>query len=96
MALGSMSAELIFRHFPFVLFLGFIALTYIANAHFAERKVRQIQVLHKEIRDLKREYNSLRSEITKESRLTELGKDLAPKGLKRTTRLPERVVVPAE
>ena len=50
--LGSMSAQLIFKNFPFVLFLGFLTILYIANAHYAEKKVRQIQSLQKEIKDV--------------------------------------------
>jgi len=33
----------IIKNIPFVFFLGFLGVIYIANAHMAERKVRQIQ-----------------------------------------------------
>ena len=38
----------VFGNFQFLLFLCFLAIVYIANAHFAERNVRDIQRLQKE------------------------------------------------
>ena len=48
--LGNISAELVFKNLPFVLFLSFIAMVYIANAHYSEKKVRQIQQLQSELK----------------------------------------------
>jgi hypothetical protein len=62
----------ILRNLGFILFLGFLAILYIGNAHLAERNVRRIQELQREIRQqrwyfmsLQSEnmYNSLRSEV---------------------------------
>lgn len=62
----------ILKNLGFFLFLGFLAILYIGNAHLAERNVRQIQELQRDIREqrwyfmsLQSEnmYNSLRSEV---------------------------------
>ena len=46
--------QLLYRNFPFLVFLAFIGLLYIANTHRAEKKVRNIQKLQDEIDE--REY----------------------------------------
>ena len=88
-SLGSLSAaELILQNLPFVFFLGFLATIYIANAHFAEKRVREIQELQKEVKDLRRQYNSVQSENMFNSRFTELSESVEPYGLKRTKQHP--------
>jgi Bacteriodetes cell division protein (FtsL-like) len=46
---GSLISEWIFGNLPFVFFLFFLGLIYIANANFADKQVRKIQALEKEI-----------------------------------------------
>lgn len=92
-SLGSSSAKLVLQNLPFVFFLGFLATLYIANAHYAEKKVRQIQVLQKEVKDLKREYNSLEAEIMVHSRRSELSKRVKPLGLRQSPARPQKIVV---
>ena len=84
--LGSISAQLIFNNFPFVLFLGFLTTIYIANAHYAEKKVRQIQRLQVEIKDQRREFNALQAEIMEESKLSQIGNKVKDQGLRKTAR----------
>ena len=91
--LGSISAKLIFRNFPFVLFLGFLTILYIANAHYAEKKVRQIQSLQKEIKDYSRQYNELTAQIMNESRLSQVGENVKDIGLRKTARGLRKIVV---
>lgn len=88
MAIGSMSASVVLKNLPYVLFLGFLTVVYIANAHFAEKQVREIQVLQSDVRELKRQYNALKSEIMYESRLREVGDDVKRLGLRK---IPGRV-----
>lgn len=92
-SLGSISAQLIFKNFPFVLFLGFLTILYIANAHYAEKKVRQIQSLQKEIKDYSRQYNELNAAIMYESKLSEIGENVKDMGLRKTARGLKKVVV---
>jgi len=73
LAIGNMGASIVLKNLPFVLFLSFLTVVYIANAHYAEKQVRRIQTLQKEVKELKRQYNSLKSEIMFESRLSEIG-----------------------
>ena len=91
-SLGSISAQLVFNNLPFILFLGFLGIVYIANAHFADKNIRKIQELQTEVRDLKREYNSLKSEIMYHSRYTEVLKDVDEAGLRSRLRDPKIVL----
>lgn len=92
--IGSLGASLILKNLPYVLFLSFLAIVYIANAHYAEKQIRQIQSLQQEVKDLKREYNSLKSEIMSKSRLSEVGDDVESLGLHKTGGRVKRIVVP--
>lgn len=62
----------ILKNLGYFLFLGFLAILYIGNAHLAERNVRKVQELQRDIRELRwsfmslqseNMYNSLRSEV---------------------------------
>lgn len=83
------STELIFTNFRYILFLGFLMLIYIANAHLAEKAVRDIQRTETEIKQLKWEYITIKSETMYKSMQSQLdnsldktGLDLEPEGPK--------------
>ncbi|MGX5820489.1 FtsL-like putative cell division protein [Chitinophaga lutea] len=83
--------RLITQNLPFILFLAVVALVYIANAHLAEKKVRRINKLSKEIKELKWEYLSVRSELMFRSKLSEVSKAVEPLGLKELSTPPQRI-----
>jgi Bacteriodetes cell division protein (FtsL-like) len=70
------TTDLVFGNFSYVLFLGFLAVVYIANAHFAEKSVRNIQRLQKEIKELKWEYTSIKSETMYKSMQSQIDASL--------------------
>jgi hypothetical protein len=78
---GQRSTELVFGNFSYLLFLGFLAIIYIANAHFAERGVREIQRLQKEIKELKWQYTSIKSQTMYKSLQSQIDVSLQPQGL---------------
>ncbi|MBI1223600.1 MAG: hypothetical protein GC192_00045 [Bacteroidetes bacterium] len=88
-----MGASLILKNLPFVLFLSFLTVIYIANAHYAEKQIRQIQALQNEVKELKRQYNSLKSETMYKSRLAEIGEDVESLGLRKTSGNVQRIIV---
>ena len=93
LAFGSMGASLILKNLPFVLFLGFLTVIYIANAHFAEKQIRQIQTLQQDVKELKRQYNSLKSENVLNSRLAEIEEDVEGVGLMKKAGRVKRIIV---
>lgn len=91
MAVASMSAEWIFKNLLFVFFLGFLGVVYIANAHYAEKKVRDIQALQKEVKLLRWEYMQMKSDIMYNYKYSEVANRVENKGLK--LRKPKRIIV---
>ncbi|WP_246858852.1 FtsL-like putative cell division protein [Chitinophaga sp. XS-30] len=85
--------RLITQNLSFLLFLAFVALVYIANSHLAEKKVRRINKLSREIRELKWEYLSVKSELMFRSKLSEVSKAVEPLGLKELNTPPQRIEV---
>lgn len=87
------TTNLVFGNFSYVMFLGFLAIVYIANAHFAERGVRRIQLLQKEIKELKWEYTSIKSETMYKSMQSQIDESLEPVGLDLENKGPKVIIV---
>lgn len=91
--IGYWNADLLVQQLPMILFLGFLGLVYIANAHFSERNVRRIQVMTKEIQELRWQYKSLQAEIMYNSKHSEIEDEVRPLGLRTLNGKPQRIVV---
>ena len=70
------------RHVPFVLFLGLIAIFYIANGYYADDKIREENKLKNDIKELRTQYISTKSDLMFESKQSQVAKTLLPLGLK--------------
>jgi cell division protein FtsL len=88
-----LTQEIILKNLFFVLFLGFLAIVYIANARYSESTVREIQHLQKDIKENRWEYMSIKSEIMSNSRQTQLADKLGEIGVRVHTGEPKRIVV---
>ena len=87
------TTDLVFGNFSYLMFLGFLALAYISNAHFAEKSVRRIQQLQREIKELKWEYTSIKSETMYKSMQSQIDETLEPVGLDMGNKGPKVIVV---
>ncbi|WP_343668636.1 FtsL-like putative cell division protein [Chitinophaga sp.] len=81
------------QNMPFILFLSALALIYIANSHLAEKKIRQINKLGREIKELKWEYLNVKSELMFRSKMSEVSKSVEPWGLKPLSSPPQKIVL---
>ena len=79
---GNLSAAMILKNFSLVLFIGFLLLFYIANAHYAEKKVRLIQQYEGEVKELRWHYISLKTELMNRSKPKTIIRQMEQKGLK--------------
>ncbi|MES2762289.1 MAG: FtsL-like putative cell division protein [Bacteroidota bacterium] len=64
------------QHVPFILFLGLIAILYIANGYYADDKIREENRTKNEIKELRTEYISTTSEkmfVSKQSEVATMG-----------------------
>ena len=95
-AFGSISAELILKNFPFVFFISFLAMIYIANAHYSEKKVRQIQTSQAELKQMRWKYMSLKSEFTYQAKRSEVLKLVKDIDLKTSNKKPNKIILQRE
>lgn len=71
--------------FPFLLFLAGLAFIYITNDYVLENKVRRIAKIEREIKELRYEYISVKSDLVTLSKQSQLEKRLESMGIKETT-----------
>lgn len=76
------------KNIPFFLFLAVLAVIYIYNGHYADKTVRNINKVSRELKELQYEYKTLKSEVMFRSKQSELAKAVEPLGLKELTSPP--------
>lgn len=84
--------KILYKNLPFVYFIGALALVYITNAHYAEKKVRKIMHLQQEVKEKRSEYTAILSDVMTGSLQSELEKELASEGLI-IDEIPQKLVV---
>ena len=84
------------RFVPYILFVAFIGLFYIGNSHYAEKNVRKIDALEKEVEDLRADYTTLKADYMFAGKQSEVAKNIARKGIKESLRPPEKIVIKSE
>ena len=72
----------IVKQVPFFFFLALLAVIYIFNGHYADKTIREINRTTKEVKELKYEYITVKSEVMFRSKPSELVKAVEPLGLK--------------
>ena len=92
-ALTTISAKWILSNLPFVFFIGLLGTTYIANRHYSERNVREIQSLQEEVQKLRLHYLSLKSGLIFNSKHSEVKKVVTEKGLSNKGKQPTKILV---
>ncbi|MEZ5059109.1 MAG: FtsL-like putative cell division protein [Saprospiraceae bacterium] len=90
-SMGTKGANWILQNLKFVFFLVLLGVLYIANAHIAEKKVREIQSSQKELVQLRWEYLSLKSDMMYDYKMSEVAKAVESKGLR--LKQPKRIIV---
>jgi hypothetical protein len=76
-----LSQDAVVRHLPYLLFLSLLALIYIANGFWAESSVRQINRMEQEIKELRSEQISIKSELNNTVIESELIKIIEERGM---------------
>ena len=83
-----LSYQWIVKNIPFFLFLAVLAVVYIYNGHYADKTIRNINKVSRELKELQFEYKTLKSEVMFRSKQSELAKAVEPLGLKELTSPP--------
>ena len=71
----------IVRNVPFFLFLSLIAVIYIYNGHNADKTIRNINKVSKQLKELQYEYKTLKGEVMFMSKQSEIVNAVRPFGL---------------
>lgn len=90
---GIFSKDMLMNVMPYIFFLTFIALIYIANSYYAERTIRDIDAVTKDLKTLRTEYITGKSELMIVSKQSEVAKAVAPQGLKESVEAPKKIIV---
>ena len=79
---GYINYTWIIKHFAFLLFLALLAIIYIANGHWADDTIRDINITQKQVKDMEYEYKNLKSQEMFRSRESQVTQAAAALGLK--------------
>jgi hypothetical protein len=81
------------RLVPFLLFLLILAVLYISNIYYAEKTNREIDDAQKELKELRYEFITSKSELMGKSKRSEVARDLEGLGIKESTVPPGRIYI---
>jgi hypothetical protein len=90
---GIVNAETVTSALPFVLFLGLLGMIYIANRNFAEKNIRDIDKISKEVKDLSYDFKTTKAELAFKSTLTEVAKQADTLGIRESLQPPQKITV---
>lgn len=93
---GVVTKEFATQMMPFVIFLAMLGMVYIANRHFAEKTIRQISKLNKEVKELSWDFKTLKADLMLKSTQTEVAKQVDTLGLKELVEPPKKIVLKEE
>ncbi|MDB5024468.1 MAG: hypothetical protein JWP78_2223 [Mucilaginibacter sp.] len=88
---ATFNAEKATSALPFVLFLAFLGMIYIGNMHLAEKNIRDIAKLGKEVKELTWDYKTAKADLAFKSTLTEVAKRVDTLGIKESIEPPQRL-----
>jgi hypothetical protein len=89
----NMSKESALNILPFLFFLTVLGMLYIANKHYAEKNIRQIEKINKELKELKWEHLTVKSILMSKSKQSEVAKITKAFGLNEAVVPPTKIVV---
>jgi hypothetical protein len=84
------------RALPFVLFLALLGMVYIGNRHLAEKNIRDIDKLTKEVHELTWEYKVTKADLAFKSTLSEVAKRADTLGIRESIQPAQKITVKEE
>ena len=83
----------IIKHFGFFMFLALLAVIYIANGHWADNTMREINITQKQVKDMEYEYKNLKSLEMYRSRESQVMQAASAMGLKPAAEPPVKLEI---
>jgi len=90
-----LSRENLGSQIPFILFMTFMAIMYIANSYNAEKTIIDISTTKKELEELRFEYITTKSELMFRSKQSEVAAKLVNSGIKESVVPPGKLFIKA-
>lgn len=90
---GIISTDTATKALPFILYLAFLGMLYIANMHLAEKNIRLIDKLGKEVKELNWDYKTTKAELAFKSTLSEVEKRADTLGIKASVQPPQKLTI---
>ncbi len=78
----------IVKNVPYFLFLSLLAIIYIANGHYADNTIRNINKTTRQLKEQEYEFKTLNGKLMFQNRLSEVSKAVEPIGLKENIQQP--------
>ena len=88
-----LTRESVIKSLPFIFYIAFLAVLYIGNAFYAEKKIMQIEKIKKELKELRSESISVKSKLMYLSKQSEVIKRISPNGVKESLIPPYKIFV---
>ncbi len=90
-----LSKETTLKNLPYIFFLSFLAVCYIAKGYYDDDQVRKLNRLTNEKKELKTQYIVVKDSLVIKSKQTEVAKALAEKatGIKESVVPPKKIIV---
>lgn len=82
-----------FNNLPLLLFVAMLGIVHVANNHYLENKVRRINKIEAEIKELRWNYMTSKSNLMLKSKQSEIAKEVEKIGLKELTVPPYKIEV---
>lgn len=81
------------RQLPFLLFIATLGLFYIANSYYSEKNIRRTDKMQRELKELRYEYISTKSQLMQLQRQSQIAKMLAKKGINESLVPPTKIFI---
>lgn len=78
---------------PFIFFLTFIGILYIGNGYYAEKIVRDLYKTGNDVKELRSEYITIKSDLNFKSKQSQVAKATEPLEIYESTTPPTKIVV---
>ena len=90
---GFIKKENLLQIMPFIFFLTFLAIIYIANSYMSEKTLRKINTVNKELKTLRSEHLSLKSELSFKSKQSAVASAVSPFGINESIEAPKKIII---
>jgi hypothetical protein len=91
-----LSKDITLKFLPFIFHITFLAICYISNGYYAENKIRQLNKLTSELKELRSEFIITKSDLMFISKQSEVAKSALGLGIKESKEPPRKIVQKAD